>query len=183
MVHRGGLAEFVIFRLEPTTENRVTSARTTPRCEGRLPLLLARTRTDRRPHGRPSTESRQQLVATGHGTDSGRCHAITIVRYQSPFTQPTRLDRISLISLQRERHTTQHGPTCGGASAAQSRRAPYWRPTRRSGAAGVLHLHWHLQLWGAVAKRSARRRRETSLESSQRHERPDWQSSSLLHVG
>ena len=99
----------------------------------------------------------------------------------SPFTQPTRNTRLDRISVCRPRHNMLHGPTWG-ASAAQSRRAPYWRPTRQVGAAGVLH-HWHLQLWGAVAKRSARRRREASLESSQRHERPDWQSSSLLHVG
>eukprot|EP00964_Phaeocystis_antarctica_P107942 scaffold72584_cov75-Phaeocystis_antarctica.AAC.6 len=71
--------------------------------------------------------------------------------------------------------------TCRGASAAQSRRAPYWvrarRGLRRVGAAGVLH-HWHPQLRGAVAKRSARRRRE----KLQRHESPDGHSSSLLHV-
>ena len=42
--------------------------------------------------------------------------------------------------------------------------------------------HWHVQpLLGAAAKRSVRWRRETSLEPPQRHESPNWHSSSLRH--
>ena len=42
----------------------------------------------------------------------------------SPFTQPTRNTRLDRISVCRPRHNMLHGPTWG-ASAAQSRRAPY----------------------------------------------------------
>ena len=47
----------------------------------------------------------------------------------------------------------------------------------------AVFYHWQVQLdLGAAAKRSARWRRETSLEPPQRHESPDWHSSSLRHV-
>eukprot|EP00964_Phaeocystis_antarctica_P150680 scaffold118154_cov63-Phaeocystis_antarctica.AAC.2 len=134
-------------------------------------------------------------VGQGHVESSvatRRLHT-KVTRYQSPlapFTQPTRLyrKRISVCRYQFAGYQFTHDTTWANEQrvGAHRRHSPAGRPTgatRRVGAAGVLHLHWHLQLWGAVAKRSVRRRREASLESSQRHERPDWQSSSLLHVG